>query len=51
MRGGGGEGREGHPINHNFVVVVPIIMRFGTGFKLDAFHTMAKKVCDVTTFT
>ena len=35
---GGGEGmRVPH---HNFVVIAPMIMKFGTGIKLDAFYTM-----------
>ena len=29
--------------NHNFVVIVPMIMRFGTVVKLDVFYTMATK--------
>ena len=29
--------------HHNFVVVAPIIMKFGTGVKLDVFYTMATK--------
>ena len=27
--------------NHNFIVIVPMIMKFGTGMKLDVFYTMA----------
>ena len=38
--GGGGGGGGMH---HNFVVIAPIIMKFGTGMKLDAFYTMAIK--------
>ena len=37
--------------HHNFVVIAPIVMKFGTGIKLDVFYTMVKKVCDVTTIT
>ena len=40
-RGGGGEGHEGP--HHNFVVVAPMIMKFGTGVKLDVFYTMETK--------
>ena len=29
--------------HHNFVVIAPMIMKFGTGIKLDAFYTMATK--------
>ena len=39
MEGGGG-GHEGP--NHNFVVVAPMIMKFGTGIKLDI-HNGSKK--------
>ena len=28
---------------HNFVVIAPIIMKFGTGVKLDVFYTMVTK--------
>ena len=34
-RGGGG--------HHNFVVIAPVIMKFGTGIKLDVFYTMVTK--------
>ena len=37
--------------HHNFVVVVPMIMTFGTGTKLDVFYTMVTKNCDATTIT
>ena len=31
--------------HHNFVVVAPMIMEFGTGVKLDVFYTMvAQKI-------
>ena len=35
VMGGGHEGP-----HHNFVVIVPMIMKFGTGIKLDVFYTM-----------
>ena len=28
---------------HNFVVIVPMIMKFGTGVKSDVFYTMVTK--------
>ena len=34
---GGGSMRDPH---HNFVVIAPMIMKFGTGVKLDVFYTM-----------
>ena len=37
--------------HHNFVVIAPMIMKFGTGVKLDVFYTTVRKVCDVTTIT
>ena len=37
--------------HHNFVVIALIIMKFGTGVKLDAFYTIVAKICDVTTIT
>ena len=43
MGGGGG----GH---HNFVVIAPVIMKFGIGIKLDVFYTMVTK-SDVITIT
>ena len=40
-------GHEG--LHHNFVVITLIIMKFGTGVKLDVFYKMVtKKICDVT---
>ena len=39
MEGGGGH--EGP--HHNFVVIVPMIMKFGTGVKRDVFYTMVTK--------
>ena len=38
----GGVGR-GHEPHHNFVVIAPMIMKFGTGIKLDVFYTMGTK--------
>ena len=38
---GGGGGHEGP--HHNFVVIAPMIMKFGTGIKLDVFYTMVAK--------
>ena len=29
-------------LNHNFVVVAPMVMKFGTGVKLDIFYTMVR---------
>ena len=40
-RAGGGEGHEGP--HHNFVVIAPIIMKFGTAINLDVFYTMVTK--------
>ena len=37
--------------HHNFVIIAPVIMKFGTGVKLDIFYTMVAKICDVTTIT
>ena len=34
-------GHEGS--HHNFVVIAPMIMKFGTGIKLDVFYTMVIK--------
>ena len=31
------------PPHHNFVVVAPMIMKFGTGIKFDVFYTMVTK--------
>ena len=36
---------------HKFVVIAPMIMKFGKGVKLDEFYTMVTKNCDVTTIT
>ena len=30
-------------LDHNFVVIAPMIMKFGTGVKLDVFYTMITK--------
>ena len=38
--GGGGGMRAPH---HNFAVIAPMIMKFGTGVKLDVFYTMVTK--------
>ena len=37
---GGGGMRAPH---HNFAVIAPMIMKFGTGTKLDVFYTMVTK--------
>ena len=29
--------------HHNFAVIAPMIMKFGTGVKLEVFYTMVKK--------
>ena len=29
--------------HHNFVAIAPVIIKFGTGIKLDAFYTMVTK--------
>ena len=39
--GGGGWGHEGP--HHNFLVIAPMIMKFGTDFELDVFYTMVTK--------
>ena len=44
-RGGGGV----RAPRHNFVVIALMIMKFGTGVKLDEFYTMVTKNCDVIT--
>ena len=31
------------PPHHNFVVIALMIMKFGTGMKLDVFHTVVTK--------
>ena len=38
---GRAEGAEGP--HHNFVVIAAMIMKFGTGVKLDVFYTMVTK--------
>ena len=38
---GGGWGDESP--HHNFVVIAPMIMKFGTGVKLDVFYIMVTK--------
>ena len=37
----GGGGHEGP--HHNFVLIAPMIMKFGTGVKLDVFSTIVTK--------
>ena len=37
--------------HQNFAVIALIIMKFGTGIKLDVFYTMVTKICDITTIT
>ena len=39
----GGEGGGGMSPHHNFVVIAAMIMKFGTGIKLDVFYTMGTK--------
>ena len=48
VMGGGGGMRAPY---HNFVVIAPMIMKFGTGTWLDVFYTVVTKSCDVTTIT
>ena len=38
----GGGGHEGP--HHNFVVIAPMFMNFGTGVKLDVLYTMVTKI-------
>ena len=46
------EGGHDAPHHPNFVIIAPMIMKFGTGIKLDVFYTMVRKTfCDVTTIT
>ena len=49
VMGRGVEGNEGP--YHNFVVIAPMSMKFGTCVKLAVFYTMVTKICDVTTIT
>ena len=49
VMGGGGGGHEGP--HHNFGVIAPTIMRFGTSINLDPFYAMVTKNCDVTANT
>ena len=37
--------------DHNFVVIAPMTMNFGTGVKLDVFYTVITKNFHVTTIT
>ena len=41
--GGGGGGDMRAPLHLNFVVIARMIMKFGTGIKLDVFYTMVTK--------
>ena len=34
----------GHDVNHNFVVIIPMAMIFGTGIKLRVFYTTVAKM-------
>ena len=34
---------EGHEAHYNFVVIAPMIIKFGTDVKLDVFYTMVTK--------
>ena len=45
---GGGGMRAPH---HNFVVIAPMIMKFGRSVKLDVFYAIVTKHCDVITIT
>ena len=47
--GGGGGGGGMRAPHHNFVVIAPMIMKYGTGIKLDVFYTIVTNVCDVIT--
>ena len=38
-----GEGEHDGRPHHNFVVIAPMIMKFGTGVKLDVFYKMGTK--------
>ena len=45
MGGGGGGGDEGmRAPHHNFVVIAPMITKFGTGVKLNVFYAMVTKI-------
>ena len=48
--GGGGGGALWLP-HHNFVVVVPMNMKFGTDMKLVEFYTAVQNIWDVTAIT
>ena len=37
--------------HHNFLVIAPMSMKFGTGVKPDVFYTIVTRNCDVTTIT
>ena len=47
MGGGGGGGGMMVP-HHNFVVIDLMIMKFGTGIKLDEFYTMVTKMACIS---
>ena len=38
-------------LHHNFVIIASMIMKFGTGVKLDVFYTTVTKNCDVAAIT
>ena len=48
-RGGGGWSMM--VLDHNFVVIAPMTMKFGTVMKFDVFYTMKTKNSNVTTIT
>ena len=37
--------------NRNFVIIALMIMKFGTGVKLDVFYTIVTKNCGITAIT
>ena len=43
MGGWGGGGRAMRAAHHNFVTIAPMMMKVGTGIKLDVFYTMVTK--------
>ena len=51
VMGGGGGGRAMRAPHHNYVAIAPMIMKFGTGVKLNVFYTMVTKNCDITAIT
>ena len=44
MGGEGGGGHEGPHFIINFVVIVPLIIKYGTGIKLNVFNAMVTKM-------